>query len=345
VGDLVNIAGGGGSGATGTVTAVNLAGGITGINVVTSGSNYTFLPSANVTSATGTGACIEINQLYVAGINVTNPGTGYTSSMTLEISGAGGTGATAVVSTVKVVNLAFDGTSPNPDVAAPSYGVGYAAGQTLTTSPTQIVFTGTGAGGANVNIGPMVNVAGNILLQPSSIGATVGVGTGAGQFSVSNTELGRLSVTGSILPGTVTIGNRSAGALQAGGVNFGNQNLTLSTSAGITGVVAEGAGNNVTLTGLLTLDAAGSIGNNTGVGNGLQVSAPRLAVVTEGNFFNLYDTTTLTQFLVTTDGTVANQRIVDNQPGVSNLTWGITESGGNTTIAATSVLANSIDLF
>lgn len=344
VGNIVNIAGGGGSGASGTVTAVNGAGGITGININSSGSNYTVLPSANVTSATGTGACIEINQLYVAGINVTNPGTGYTSSMTLEINGAGGTGATAEVSSVKVVNLAFDGTSPNPDVAAPSYGVGYDAGQTLITSPTQIVFTGTGAGGANVEIGPMVNVSGDIVLKPSLSAATVGVGTGTGLFNVSNTELGRLSVTGSILPGTVTVGSRAAGALQAGGINFGGQNLTLSTGAGITGVVAEGAGNNLTLTGLLTLDAAGSIGSATGAGNGLQLSAPRLAVVTEGNFFNLYDTTTLTQFHVTTDGTVANQRIVDNQVGTPNLNWFVTEAGGATSINGITVLSNSVDI-
>jgi filamentous hemagglutinin family protein len=344
VGDLVNIAGGGGSGATGTVTAVNGAGGITGINVVTSGSNYTFLPSANVTSAVGTGACIEINQLFVADVGVTNPGTGYTGALQLEINGGGGSGATAQINTVRVVNLAFDGTSPNPDVAAPSYGVGYAAGQTLSTTPTQIVFTGTGAGGADLNIGPMVNVAGDIVLKPSLNAATVGVGTGAGLFNVSNTELGRLSVTGSILPGTVTVGSRAAGALQAGGITFGNQNLTLSTGAGITGVVAEGAGNNLTLTGLLTLDAAGSIGNNTGAGNGLQVSAPRLVVVTEGNFFNLYDSATLTQFHVTTDGTVADQRIVDNQIGISNLNWFVTEAGGATSINGITVLNNSVDI-
>ena len=345
VGDLVNIVGGGGSGATGTVTAVNGAGGITGINVVTSGSNYTFLPSANVTSAVGTGACIEINQLFVADVDVTNPGTGYTGALQLEINGGGGSGATAEVNSVRVVNLAFDGTSPNPDVAAPSYGVGYAAGQTLTTTPTEIVFTGTGAGGANVDIGPMVNVAGDIVLKPSLSATTVGVGTGAGLFNVSNTELGRLSVTGSILPGTVTVGSRAAGALQAGGITFGNQNLTLSTGAGITGVVAEGAGNNLTLTGLLTLDAAGSIGNNTGAGNGLQLSAPRLAVVTEGNFFNLYDTTTLTQLHVTTDGTVASQRIVDNQVvGTSNLNWFATESGGDSFIYGITVLLDSVDI-
>ena len=67
-------------------------------------------------------------------------------------------------------------------------------------------------------------------------------------------------------------------------------------------------------------------------------------MVTEGNFFNLYDTTTLTQLHVTTDCTVATQQIVDNQPGISNLNWFVTEACGATTISGITVLNNSVDI-
>ncbi len=88
-----------GSGASGTVSAVDVNGAITAITVTAGGSQYSLPPIVNVTSAAGTGALLNatLNAGTLTGVTVTDVGGTYTSAPTVTIDPppAGGTQATA----------------------------------------------------------------------------------------------------------------------------------------------------------------------------------------------------------------------------------------------------------
>ncbi|NBT47271.1 MAG: filamentous hemagglutinin N-terminal domain-containing protein, partial [Actinobacteria bacterium] len=248
----------------------------------------------------------------VTGIRVTQAGAGYTLAPQVTIQSTGGVGqdATASINTTQgfeVVNLAFDGAGAS--VSVPSYGVGY------TAAPFGVTFD---SGTASATLG-LSSVAGNVVIQPSVLGATVGVGDGTGSLSIDNGELNQITVAGTVKSGTITLGSRDAGALQVAGVSVnGATNLELATGGtlqGIAGAQAVAMG-----TGLLTLNSAGSITDTTGTG-ALIVDTARVAIKTEGSTINLQSQSTLTQLHVTTAGTTTSQTITDG-----NL---LNYSGGN----------------
>ena len=96
VGDVLSIVGGTPTGATATATVTTVSSGvITGISVTT-GSNYSVLPSnpVSVTGGTGTGATLNLSWGVVS-FTITNAGSGYVEQPTVSFSGGGGSGATA----------------------------------------------------------------------------------------------------------------------------------------------------------------------------------------------------------------------------------------------------------
>ncbi|NCY22468.1 hypothetical protein EBX31_11015, partial [bacterium] len=220
-------------------------------------------------------------------------------------------------------------------------GVQVTASDVVLTGGSSITTTKTLTGGGTI--------AGNVLLQPSlsgTTGRTIGIGSGTGAFSVSNAEIGLITNTGTALSGTITIGNRTAGNVTMGTgtpVNAGSRNMSIITGGTI---LDDGATTSFTTTGLLTLSSAGNIGAS-GAANALNLSVPSLALITEGDLYNISTTATLTQFNVTTDGTVSSQTIRDNSAGSANLNFSVTESAttGNTTINALSVNSGSLDFY
>jgi len=220
-------------------------------------------------------------------------------------------------------------------------GVQVTASDVVLTAGSSITTTKTLTGGGTI--------AGDVLLQPSLSGTTgraIGIGSGAGTFSVSNAEIGLIANTGTALSGTITIGNRSAGNVTMGTVtpvNAGSRNVSIITGGTI---LDDGATTSFTTTGLLTLSSAGNIGAS-GAANVLNLSVPSLALITEGDLYNISTTATLAQFNVTTDGTVSSQTIRDNSVGSANLNFSVTESTttGNTTINTLSVTAGSVDFY
>lgn len=110
---LVTLSGGGGTGAEGVATIVG--GIVTSIDVSATGTGYTSAPTVAITGGGGTGAAAtsSIDNGVISGITITNPGSGYISAPGITIAGDG-TGATAVsvLSPASVVSVGvFDGGS------------------------------------------------------------------------------------------------------------------------------------------------------------------------------------------------------------------------------------------
>jgi trimeric autotransporter adhesin len=271
----------------------------------------------------------------VTGILVTQSGAGYTSApqVTFQSTGGVGDGATASIDSTQgfeVVNLAFDGAGAS--VSVPSYGVGY------TAAPSGVTFN---LGTASATLG-LSSVAGNVVIQPSVVGAPISVG-GLVDF-VSAPALQQITVvgtTGTIQAGTITVGRRDAGDLTVSAnidlstLGNGGSNFSLVSGGKILG---PGGISAVTLgSGLLTLSSAGNITDDTLAQGPFTFDSARVAAVTEGTQFNLSSSQALTQLQVTTAGTTATQNISDG----GNLNYLVTESGGDTSLNNISVTGSS----
>ena len=139
----ITISGGGGSGATGSVT-VN--GSITEIAVNSGGSGYTSPPLISIVGGGGSGASATaiVTKGVVSSILVNNGGTGYTSQPSITVVGGGGTGATATAS-----------------VRGPIQSVSVTAGgDSYTSNPSVTLSSGTGAvAQAIVSNGRIISIA------------------------------------------------------------------------------------------------------------------------------------------------------------------------------------------
>ena len=120
----ITISGGGGSGATSTVT-VN--GSVSEITVNNGGSGYTSSPLVSIAGGGGSGAAATaiITKGVVSRVLINDGGTGYTSQPTITIVGGGGSGATGTASVrgpIKTVSITNGGASytSNPTVTLSS---------------------------------------------------------------------------------------------------------------------------------------------------------------------------------------------------------------------------------
>ena len=120
----ITIAGGGGSGATGSVV-VN--GSLSEVEVLTGGSGYTSSPLVSIVGGGGSGAAATaiITKGVVSRILINSGGTGYTSQPSITIVGGGGTGATATANVrgpIQSIAVTSGGASytSNPDVTLSS---------------------------------------------------------------------------------------------------------------------------------------------------------------------------------------------------------------------------------
>jgi len=193
-----------------------------------------------------------------------------------------------------------------------------ADGATLATSngvvsvtADDISFAGTGAVDAGT---------GNVTYEPST-GITVGVGTGTGDFTVSNTEINQTTSTG-----IITIGNASASNMLVVDATAGAKNITLVTGGTLND---DGVSNGIRTTGKLTLDATGAIGSGANTFDINDVSD--LAIQTEADF-DITSVLSLTALSIITDGTVASQTLEDGNLSSSLGTYNVSEAGNNTTI-------------
>ena len=139
----IEITGGGGTGATGSVT-VN--GSITEIVVTDGGSGYTSSPLVSIVGGGGFGAAATaiVTKGVVSSILMNTNGTGYTSQPSITIVGGGGNGATATASV----------RGPVKSVAITN------GGESYTSNPTVSLNSGSGAvAQAIVNNGRIISIA------------------------------------------------------------------------------------------------------------------------------------------------------------------------------------------
>jgi hypothetical protein len=156
VAPIVEITGGGGSGATATAT-LGLNGTVSSITIVNAGSGYTAIPTVTLVDGVGASAVTTLAiDGTVTGVAIANSGAGYTSAPTVTFSAPGGTGVTAtgtaVIANGRVTSVTItnggSGYTGNPTVtfsAAPVGGVtasgnGIYSGQSI----AEVVITNNG---------------------------------------------------------------------------------------------------------------------------------------------------------------------------------------------------------
>jgi filamentous hemagglutinin family protein len=170
--------------------------------------------------------------------------------------------------------------------------------------------------------------AGTTLLTALS-GTTIGLGAGAGTFSLTNTELGQIT------SGSLTIGNTTNGTITVDGVSFSSTPLTLVASSGASAIDFSSTASSFNS---LTLTAG-----TGGVDFGANVSTSGNMNVTSGG--TITDTGALAITGTSSFTTnVANQAItLDNTANVFTGAVSLNSSGssGNATLASNSAVTLS----
>ena len=235
-GTTVLIAGGGGTGATGTAQL-----GVTAQSFTISGGTqvYTVAPTVAIAGGTGATATAILTAGVVSGITITNPGTGFTAAPTITFSG-GTVGTAGALPTGSGVDNNFQLVSLTET----------AAGSGFTSSPSITLSSGTSTGvaailptvtltGNNNNMGG----AGNLTIN-SVVGGDGFSKIGAGKLTLAavNTYSGPTTVSTGTLTVSGTIDNTSAISAAAsttlnlnGGVHASNLIITNSGAMSIVG--------------------------------------------------------------------------------------------------------------
>lgn len=195
------------------------------------------------------------------------------------------------------------------------------AGKTLTTTDKAVQITAD-----NIALtGSITSGAGNVTFLTST-GVAVGLGTGAGNFKLSDAELDRATTTG-----TLTIGDGTAGVITVDALTQAAKNLALVSGSTIND--DDDVGSAVTTTGKLTLTSGGAIGNLGGAA-GLNTDVGTLAVTsTGGNNLTVTNagTSDLTLSSILTGG-AGNVKITQS---ANNLVVGAVSTTGSVDLTAT----------
>ncbi len=181
--------------------------------------------------------------------------------------------------------------------------------------------------GADFAINGTGAVSGPALIHvfPKQVGRTVGIGTGAGSFSVSDAEIG--AMTGA----SIKIGSETSGAVTVDDVDAGSKYLQIVTNSTIND--SDDTGDAIVTTGTLKLTSNGAIGGQNGA-EGLNVDVGYFNVASSGgNNITATDSgangdTTLTTVLT---GGAGNISYTQEQ---GNLYWWTVATTGTVNLAA-----------
>ena len=265
---VVNIIGGGGSGAA--ISAIGVGASLA-FTITNPGIGYSTIPTVTIVGGSGVGAGLTLRSMIVTNINVSNPGTGVTVGLakTNDITilavggvgaGAGATATTLVTSGISIINPGF----------------GYSVSPSITYSPSNSGVATVGLGISAIqqlSTGIGYTIIPNATITPGpSIGTTVNV-------SIS-TSLGYAGFAG-----TTIIAGPGYGATSVYYINvLSNRTFNLSTSKGAgltpgTGIVGYGfsVGLSTTRTGTL------SIASTTLITGGISTSGITIGTPVQNN--------------------------------------------------------------
>jgi hypothetical protein len=217
---LVQITGGGGSGATGTVTVTN--GVVTGATLTNPGSGYTATPAVTLISGAGAvaSAGLQANGTVVS-VGITNSGSGYTVAPAVTFNPPPPPGVTALgtanidaLGRVVSISITNAGSGYTADPGAVTIGAPPAGGVQATADAFysgQSVGNVTVTGGANYTYAPAVTFS-----APQRPGTTA---TGTASFDPITRTVTGIQVTnagsGYTAPPTVTLNAGSGAAVSA----------------------------------------------------------------------------------------------------------------------------------
>lgn len=239
---IVEITGGGGTGATGYATVdldplSGTYGQITGVVLTNPGVDYTGTPTVTLVGGGGTGAVINVTGIVAnASGGLTKIGTG-----TLTLSGANTyTGGT----TINVGTLALGAADVLADAGAVTIN------------------------GGTFNLATFTETVGVVTLQSGSISGTTGVLTSTSAYVLQS------GTVSGILGGSVGINKTTAGTVTLSGTNTftGTVNVTAGTLAFTTSGNLGNAANGVTLNGG-TLEYSGAGAADMGAGHAVTIGA------------------------------------------------------------------------
>lgn len=176
----------------------------------------------------------------------------------------------------------------------------------------------------NINAG-----TGDVSLLPNA-NVSIGLGSGAGTFQVSQTELNNITSTG-----TFIIGNTSfASAITFGQADFGTKNVTVQTGAGTIND-SDDANTHITTSGALTITSNAVVGGANAQGLNIDVGSVSVTS-TGGNDITLRDAgTSNTAYAVATGG-AGNISITQSNNDATFSATGDLTTTGNITVAASS---------
>ena len=303
----------------------------TGITNVTAGAGILLNSDFNSTGNANLNAGTEIT--LDNGISVSSEGT---LSLKGTTNGVNALGA-ATVNAANGINLNSDFTSTGSatfDADSNDDGTGnftVAGGKTVTTNNNSLSITA-----ANIGLSGSLNSGTGTTTLLTSNGGAIGIGVGAGTFSVSDSELGRITAGG------LTIGDATNGDITVDGVTAANSN----NIAGTTTLNATKSTSQVTFANTASTFNALTVN----AGNGIAANA---AVTTDAGNLTLNGgtsgitgtgTTTLTASQILTLNSSLNSNgnaNINGGTGVALANGVSVSSGGKLTLATTSGSINA----
>ncbi len=284
-----------------------------GGSITVSAATTLTLPSANLSLGAGN---ISFTS---SGGTLSTQGTLTTSSGNISLSASSNLNVDHNVSTTGTGTITF--TADSDASGAGTFAI--SAGVTASTADQQISITADGVtinGTASINAG-----AGNIVLKPSTA-ISIGIGSGAGTFSINDAEIDQIVTTGTLVLGDSAL----ASAVIVDGLTAGSKNLLIATNSTIND--SDDTGDAVVTSGTLSLRSNGIIGGANAQGVNVDVGTLNI-VTTGGNNATIRDSgvnggTTLSSVATGGAGTI-NYTLVSGDVSV-----GAVSTTGNVALAA-----------
>jgi hypothetical protein len=326
--------------ATAAITSLSI---LTGVGTDSVAINGTTVLSGGLTVNTA-GALSGAGDISVGGAaSLTAAGVNLTGVVTV-------TGNTTVAAGANVVSLANTSNDFGGDVAITASDLTVVDVDDLTlgavtASAGQVVTLST-----DLNINAAVSATGNIVLQPSPLSQTIGLGGGAGAFTLTEAELLLLSTGALVAIGRADMGG-GTGAVDINNLNLSAETYDLTVRGGSMSLDSITLGNNKTLTlvangGSISDTNLGTANITIGGGTGTAILTSATGIGSGDSLETNIDRLSAT---ATTSGNVqiieANSLTIDNPVSATGGSVSVQATGTLTTTASGTITAGAGTVF